>query len=149
MSRNSAQHLQIIQVHLQANHWLIRSLQAPSYAHLSKVPRMVLVHHDSVVVLATSISTTSRMLPVLANTAMTSADMTTLLPVFPETCMAKSAVNAAPCGLCYFRAAIFFLAIAKAAPELIAKEALHPNKCLHPRLQEMPAHSAPFRVHRW
>jgi hypothetical protein len=109
--------------------------------HLSKVPRMVFVHHNSVVVLATSISTTSRMLPVLANTAMTSADVTTLLPVFPETCMAESAVSAAPCGLSYLRAAVMLLAIAKAGPELIAKEALHPNKCLHHQTARVAQHT--------
>ena len=36
-------------------------------AHLSKVSRMVLVKVDPVVMLTTSVSTTSRMLPVLAN----------------------------------------------------------------------------------
>lgn len=61
----------------------------PQYTHLSKVSRMVLVHHDSVVVLTTSISASSWMLPVLADTAMSSADVTTLLPVLPETCVTR------------------------------------------------------------
>ena len=59
----------------------------PVCTHLSEVPRMVLVHHDSVVMLTTSISASSWMLPVLADTAMSSTDVTTLLPVLPETCM--------------------------------------------------------------
>ena len=38
--------------------------------HLSEVARVVLVKHDTVVVLATSITATTRVLPVLADTAM-------------------------------------------------------------------------------
>jgi hypothetical protein len=47
---------------------------------------MVLIKQDTVVVLATSISATSWMLAVLANTTVASADVTTLLAVLPETC---------------------------------------------------------------
>ena len=36
---------------------------------------MVLVHHDAVVVLTTSVTTTGRMLPVLANTTVTVGHM--------------------------------------------------------------------------
>ena len=59
-------------------------------AHLSKVPRMVLVHHNPVMVLSTSISTSSRMLPVLSNTSMTSTDVPALLPVLPQTCSGRA-----------------------------------------------------------
>ena len=61
-----------------------------SSADLSKVPRMVLVHHNPVVVLSTSVTPTSRMFPVLSNTAMARADVTPLLPVLPETCSATT-----------------------------------------------------------
>ena len=36
-------------------------------SHLSEVPRMVFVHMDFVMVLTTSVTTTSRMLPVLSD----------------------------------------------------------------------------------
>lgn len=55
-------------------------------AYLSEETRMVLVKQDTVVVLATSISATSWMLAVLANTTVASADVTTLLAVLPEPC---------------------------------------------------------------
>ena len=61
----------------------------PLCTHLSEVTRMVLVHHDSVVMLTTSISASSWMLPVLADTAMSSTDVTTLLSVLPETCITR------------------------------------------------------------
>jgi hypothetical protein len=41
-------------------------------AHLSEVSWMVLIKQDSVVMLPTGISTTSRMLPVLPDTAVSS-----------------------------------------------------------------------------
>jgi len=47
---------------------------------------VVLVKHDAVVVLATSISATSWVLAVLADTTVASADVTTLLAVLPEPC---------------------------------------------------------------
>ena len=47
---------------------------------------MVLVEHDAVVVLATSVTATARMLPVLADTPMTGADMPPLLTVLAEAC---------------------------------------------------------------
>lgn len=59
-------------------------------AHLSKVPRVVFVIVDPVVMLATSVTTTSRMLPVLANTSMTSTDVTPLFPVLVQICIAIS-----------------------------------------------------------
>jgi len=58
-------------------------------SHLSKVSRMVFVHVDSVVVLSSSITTTSRMLPVLSNTSVSSTDMTPLFPVLVQVCMAS------------------------------------------------------------
>ena len=41
------------------------------HSNLSKVTRMVLVKVDTMVMLTTSVTTTSRMLPVLSNTSMT------------------------------------------------------------------------------
>ena len=59
--------------------------------HLPEVPRMVLVHHDSVVVLATRISTAARMLPVLADAPMPRTNVPPLLPVLPQSCKQQSA----------------------------------------------------------
>ena len=47
---------------------------------------MVLVKHDPVVMLATSISSSSWMLSVLADTTVSSTDVTTLLPVLMQPC---------------------------------------------------------------
>lgn len=53
-------------------------------AHLAKVARVELVHHNPVVVLPTSITAAGLMLAVLANTAMSSRHVTTLLPVLTK-----------------------------------------------------------------
>lgn len=50
---------------------------------------MVFVIVDSVVMLATSVSTTSRMFPVLANTPVASTDVTPLFPVLVQVCSAE------------------------------------------------------------
>ena len=47
---------------------------------------MVLVEQDSVVVLATGISATSWMLPVLPDTTVPRRDVSPLLPVLPQPC---------------------------------------------------------------
>ena len=47
---------------------------------------MVLVKQDAVVVLATSITATARVLAVLANAAVAGTDVTALLAVLPEPC---------------------------------------------------------------
>ena len=60
------------------------SLRPRSY--LAEVARVVLVHHDAVVVLATRISPTAWMLPVLADTAMAGADVSALLAVLVQAC---------------------------------------------------------------
>lgn len=62
---------------LEASGWFKLIL---SELYLAEVTRMVLVEVDSVVMHATSITTTTRMLSVLANTAMTVAHMATQLP---------------------------------------------------------------------
>lgn len=54
--------------------------------HLSKETWMVLVKQDAVVVLATSITATTRVLAVLANATVAGTDVTTLLAVLPEPC---------------------------------------------------------------
>ena len=59
-------------------------------SHLSKVPRMVLVHVNSVVMLTSSITATSRMFPVLSNTSMSSTDVTPLFPVLVQVCNANT-----------------------------------------------------------
>jgi hypothetical protein len=49
---------------------------------------MVLVHHNPVVVLATSVTATTGVLPVLAHAAMAGADVTALLAVLAQACRA-------------------------------------------------------------
>jgi prephenate dehydrogenase len=56
------------------------------HTNLSKESRVVLVKQDAVVVLATGITATTRVLAVLANAAMTSTDMPTLFAVLPQPC---------------------------------------------------------------
>ena len=51
---------------------------------------MVFVIVDPVVMLATSVTTTSRMFPVLANTSVTSTDVTPLFPILVQVCKAIS-----------------------------------------------------------
>ena len=53
---------------------------------------MVLVEHDAVMVLATSVTATARMLPVLADTSVAGTDMAPLLTVLAETCTAANTV---------------------------------------------------------
>jgi hypothetical protein len=55
-------------------------------AHLAKVARVVLVHHDAVVVLATSVAAPARVLAVLADAAVPSADVPPLLAVLTQPC---------------------------------------------------------------
>ena len=55
--------------------------------HLSEVTRMVLIHHDSVVVLATGVTASTRMLPVLADTTMPGTHVTALLAVLAQPCV--------------------------------------------------------------
>ena len=47
---------------------------------------MVLVEQDTMMMLTTSITTTTRMLPVLPNTTMAGTDVPALLAVLPEPC---------------------------------------------------------------
>lgn len=54
--------------------------------HLAEVTRVVLVHHDAVVVHATGVTATSWVLPVLANTTMAGTDVAPLLPVLLQVC---------------------------------------------------------------
>ena len=54
---------------------------------------MVFVIVDSVVMLASSVSATSRMLPVFANSSMTSTDMTPLFPVLVQVCNTRPDVD--------------------------------------------------------
>jgi hypothetical protein len=54
--------------------------------HLSEVTRVILVHHDSVVMLPTSVTTAARVLPVLPHAPMAGADVPALLPVLPQPC---------------------------------------------------------------
>ena len=54
--------------------------------NLSEVARVVLVEQDAMVMLSTSVTATARMLAVLADTAMTGADVPALLAVLAETC---------------------------------------------------------------
>ena len=54
--------------------------------HLAEVAGVELVHHDPVVVLATSVTATAGMLAVLAHATMAGADVTTLFAVLLEPC---------------------------------------------------------------
>jgi len=61
----------------------------PHHTHASKTEALwsehvLLIEVDAVVVLATSVTATSRMLPVLANAAVAGADVSSLLPVLLE-----------------------------------------------------------------
>merc|ERR1712244_25600 len=58
-----------------AEELVLRLVEVP-HANLSKVTRMVFVKVDSVVVHASSVTTATRVLPVLANATMSMADMT-------------------------------------------------------------------------
>lgn len=51
---------------------------------------MVLVHEDSVVMLTSCITVSTRMLAMLANATVTSADVTALLAVLPQACVNTS-----------------------------------------------------------
>ncbi len=55
-------------------------------AHLAEVARVVLVHHDAVVVLTTSVAAPARVLAVLADAAVPSADVPPLLAVLTQPC---------------------------------------------------------------
>ena len=61
--------------------------------HLSEVSRVVLIHVDSVVMLTSSITATSWMFPVLANTSVTSTDVTPLFPVLVQVCAALETMS--------------------------------------------------------
>ncbi len=50
-------------------------------ANLAEITRMVLIHQDSVVVLATGITSTTRVSSVLTNTTVTSTNVSSLLSV--------------------------------------------------------------------
>ncbi|KAF3783033.1 hypothetical protein EJ110_NYTH32983 [Nymphaea thermarum] len=63
---------------------LVPQLVKVPHTHLPEVPRVVLVEEDPVVVEATSITATTGVLPVLADTSVTGANMTSLLPVLLE-----------------------------------------------------------------
>jgi hypothetical protein len=57
-----------------------------AHADLAEETGMVLIHHDAVVMLATSVTAASRVLPVLANAAVAGTDVSALLAVLPKTC---------------------------------------------------------------
>lgn len=56
-----------------------------THADLTEVTRVELVHQDTVVVLATGVTATTRMLAVLADTAVAGADVATFLTVLRKT----------------------------------------------------------------
>ncbi len=60
-----------------------------SAPHLAEVTGMVLVHHDPMVVLPTSVTAATGMLPVLAHTAVSGRHMPALLPVLAQACHSK------------------------------------------------------------
>jgi hypothetical protein len=56
------------------------------HSYFTEVPRMVLIEVDTMVMLTTSVTSTSRMLAVFANTAMTMRHMTAKFPGFFLVC---------------------------------------------------------------
>jgi len=70
---------ELVQVDLGPELVLATQMEVP-HAHLAEVTRMVFVEVDAVMVHATSVTATSGMLAVLADTAVTVAHMTTQLP---------------------------------------------------------------------
>lgn len=75
----SDQRPQFVQIDFGPELVLAAQMEVP-HADLAEITRMVFIKIDAVMVHATSITATSRMLAVLANTAMTVADVTTQLP---------------------------------------------------------------------
>lgn len=63
---------------------LVAELVEVAHTDLTEVSRMVLVEEDAVVVHASGITTTTRMLAVLSDTTVTGADVAPLLPVLLE-----------------------------------------------------------------
>jgi hypothetical protein len=62
--------------------------------HLAEVARVILVHVDPVVVLATGITVATRVLAVLAHTTMASGHVAALLPVLLQPCDSAREVHA-------------------------------------------------------
>lgn len=75
----SDQRPELVQVDLGPELVLAAQVEVP-HTNFAEVTRMVFVEVDAVMVHATSVTATSRMLAVLANTTMTVAHMTTQLP---------------------------------------------------------------------
>ncbi|CAL9016120.1 unnamed protein product [Prunus brigantina] len=64
---------------------LVAELVEVAHADFTKIPRVVLVEQDPVVVHASGISTTTGMLPVLPDSAVAGADVASLLPILLQT----------------------------------------------------------------
>ena len=62
------------------------SVRTPAGARLAKVPRVIFVHHNPVVVLPASVAAPAGVLAVLANAAMACADVPPLLAVLAQPC---------------------------------------------------------------
>ena len=56
-----------------------------SYTYFAEVTRVIFVHQDSVVMLTTGITTTTRMASVFSNTTMACGDVAALLAILVET----------------------------------------------------------------
>lgn len=68
-------------------------LEFSASPHLAKVSRVVFVEQYSMMMLSTSISATSWMLSVLANTTVPGTDVTPLFPGLLEICAAQKGVR--------------------------------------------------------
>merc|ERR1740130_51804 len=66
-----------------ANLTMLDDVEVP-HTNLSEETRMVLVPHDPVVMLASCITATTWMLPVLSNTTVTGTDLATVMAVLLE-----------------------------------------------------------------
>ena len=86
---------QLVQIDLRAVE-LVHGLVEVAHTNLAKVPGMVLVHVDAVVVLAAGETATSRMLSVLADTAVTGGHVAAELAALLESGGLYAAVMSIP-----------------------------------------------------
>jgi hypothetical protein len=76
---------ELIQVYDRAEILIFAQVEV-THTNLSEETRMVFVHHNTVVMLSTGVTTATWMLAVLANTAMASTDVASLLSMLSESC---------------------------------------------------------------
>ena len=109
-------------------------------AYLAEVAGVVLVEHDAMVMLATGVTATAGMLPVLSDSSVAGADMTSLLAVLAETCMAARCCQEAAeagtraeraCRLCQVRSLRVTAAKVPSRQRPATKMSLHSSSAEH------------------